>query len=607
MTEQNLNNGIETTKNTLIEEIPRDILIVDDTLENLRLLSTMLTKQGYTVRKATSGQMTLKVVQTLPPDLILLDIMMPDMNGYEVCQKLKDNPETTAIPVIFLSALDDVPDKVTAFGVGAVDYITKPFQVEEVLVRVHNQLALKAAQQKIYHLNLKLEERVKERTRQLIDANEKLRKIAIYDSLTGLVNRSEFMEQLEQSLYRAKIDSSYQFAVLYLDCDRFKVVNDSLGHLVGDELLKQIANQLQSIVREKDVLARLGGDEFAILLSTIANLNQAVEVAERIITTLKQPLFCSNHEIFINVSIGIVLSNNEYEQPEHILRDADTAMYRAKNLGRGKYQVFTSTMYQAAHQLLKIETDLHRAVQQQEFIVYYQPIIELAVGKIAGFEALVRWLHPQHGLIPPNSFLPVAEDTGLIYSIGSLVMQQACSQLARWKQQGFDHLKIYLNLAAQQLNQATLVKDILDILAQNQLHSDSIELEITESSMVQNLQSTKLLIQQLRKCGIQFSIDDFGTGYSSLSQLQTFPVNTLKIDRSFIQNLDQSNENLGLVPVILSIAQVMNLKVVAEGIETLEQLAQLRELGCHFGQGFLFSKPLNAEAATELILKNIQW
>lgn len=567
----------------------------------------MLTEQGYTVRKATNGQMALTAVQALPPDLILLDIMMPDMSGYEVCQKLKANSQTATLPIIFLSALDDVLDKVKAFQIGGVDYITKPFQIEEVLVRVHNQLALKAAQQKIVQLNNELEQRVKERTQQLLTANKRLREMAMYDSLTGLFNRSEFMEQLGQSLYRTQSDSAYQFAVLFLDCDRFKVVNDSLGHLVGDALLKKIANQLQSIVSEKDILARLGGDEFAILLSGISGLNQAIEAAKRIITLVKQPFYCHDYEIFINVSIGIVLSNTDYQQPEHILRDADTAMYRAKDLGRGRYQVFTPMMYHAAHQLLKIETDLHRAIKQKELLVYYQPIIDLDRGKIVGFEALVRWLHPQHGLMSPNSFLPVAEETGLICSIGSLVIEQACYQLAQWQQQGFTHLKIYINLAVQQLSQSTLVEEIDRILAQTQLDSDSIKLEITESSMMQNLQSIKLLLQQLRERGIKLSIDDFGTGYSSLSQLQTFPVHTLKIDRSFIQSLDGTSENLGLVPVILSIAEVMKMDVVAEGIETQQQLAQLRELGCHFGQGFLFSKPLNAEDATKLIAQNPQW
>ncbi|MDJ0743351.1 MAG: EAL domain-containing protein [Xenococcaceae cyanobacterium MO_167.B27] len=589
------------------EPLFRDILIADDSIENLRLLSILLTAQGYTVHQATSGQMTLKAVETLAPDLILLDIMMPDINGYEICKKLKKNPQTYPIPIIFLSGLDNVLDKVKAFDVGGADYIIKPFEIEEVLVRVRNQLVFKAAQQEICQLNAQLETRVKERTQQLIAANKQLEQIAIYDSLTGLANRSKFMEQLEQSLSRAKIDSTYQFAVLFLDCDRFKIVNDSLGHLVGDELLKQVANQLQTIVQETDLLARLGGDEFGIILSAIPALDQAMEIAKQIITTVQEPFYCNSYEIIVSVSIGIVLGSPDYEQPEHILRDADTAMYRAKDLGRGQYQIFTPTMYKTVHDLLKIETDLHRAVKQKEFVVYYQPIVNLGTGKIVGFEALVRWLHPQQGLILPEEFLPVAEETGLICGIGILVIEQACYQLSQWQKQGFKPLKIYINLAAQQLNQANLVEEIDRILTETQLDPASIKLEITESSMIRNLQSTKLLIQELRERGIQLSIDDFGTGYSSLSQLQTFPVNTLKIDRCFLRNLDGQTDNLGLVPVILSIARVMNMDVVAEGIETIEQLSQLRELSCHFGQGFLFSEPLNGEDANQLILQNPQW
>lgn len=584
-----------------------DILIVDDTLENLRVLSSMLTQQGYNVRKATGGKMAIKVVEALPPDLILLDIMMPDTSGYEVCQELKKNPQTAEIPIIFLSALDDVFDKVMAFEVGGVDYISKPFQIQEVLVRVRNQLTLRAAQKKIQQLNARLEDKVRERTNRLIAANDRLRQLALYDTLTGLLNRAAFTEQLGEALYRSKIDSTYQFAVLFLDCDRFKVVNDSLGHSVGDTLLQEIAKPLQKIIRQHDSLARLGGDEFAILLSAIPNLDAAIEVAERLLAIFKQPFSCKGYEIFIHASVGIVLSRPDYEQPEHLLRDADTAMYRAKDLGRRQYQVFTPTMYQAANQLLEIETNLHRAVSQKEFILHYQPIIDLSSGKISGFEALIRWLHPQHGMIPPGSFIPIAEETSLICPIGTWVMGEACRQLHQWQQEGFESVKVFINLAPQQLSQATLIEDIDRILAQTQVHPASLKLEITESSMMQNLPSTKRLLEQLRDRGIQLSIDDFGTGYSSLSQLQSFPINTLKIDRSFINPLDGTPNNLGLIPIIMSIAKVMNIDVVAEGIETIEQLTQLRELGCHFGQGFFFSKPLSASAITDLLARKPQW
>ncbi len=585
----------------------QDILIVDDTIENLRVLSSILTGEGYNVRKAIGGNMALKVVETLPPDLILLDIMMADLNGYEVCQQLKKNLRTADIPIIFLSALDDVFDKVKALEIGGIDYITKPFQMEEVLVRVKNQLALRTAQKEVHQLNTQLEKKVQERTQQLQKANHRLQEIALYDSLTGLANRNLFIEQLQRSLSVIKLDDNYQFAVLFLNCDRFNIINDSLGHLVGNLLLQKISRALQSILGKNTVLARVGGDEFAILLSDISGVEQAKELAQNILDLLKKPFYCNSQEIFINVSIGIVLSRPDYQDPENIIRDADLAMYKAKSLGRGQYQIFTPEMYDLAQQLLILQTDLYRAVQQEEFTVYYQPIIDLKQNKIAGFEALVRWIDPQKGIISPGEFLPLAEETGLICEIGSWVMKEACSQLSQWHEQGFTDLKICINLAAQQLTRSNLVTEIDKILTETQLNTNFLKLEITESSMMQNLQTSQVLLEKLWQRGIKLSIDDFGTGYSSLSQLQNFPVNTLKIDRSFLKNVDGNSENLGLVPVILGIAEVMRMDVVAEGIETSEQLEQLRKLGCHFGQGFFFAKPLDAETATQLIHDNPTW
>ncbi len=584
-----------------------EILIVDDTIENLRVLSSILIEQGYKVRKATGGKMALKVVETLPPDLIMLDIMMADMSGYEVCKQLKENPRTADIPVIFLSALDDIFDKVKGFEIGGVDYISKPFQIEEVLVRVKNHLSLRAAQREIYQLNAQLEQRVEERTQQLQKANRRLQELALYDALTRLANRNLLIEQLKQCLTFSKRDETYQFALLFLDCDRFKIINDSLGHLVGDLLLQKISQALQDVLGKNDLIARVGGDEFAILLPNLSKFEQATELAQRILNLLKKPFYCNNQEIFINVSIGIVLSHLDYKDPQNIIRDADMAMYKAKSLGRGQYQIFTPGMYEIAKKLLVLQTDLYRAVKQQEFVVYYQPIIDLKQNKITGFEALIRWIHPKKGMISPGEFIPIAEETGLICEIGSWVMKEACRQLAQWHQQGFTDLKIYINLAAQQLNKKNLVTEIDEILRETQLNTNSVKLEITESSMMQDLQTTQVLLGELWKRGIKLSIDDFGTGYSSLSQLQNFPVNTLKIDRSFMKNVDKNGKNLGLIPVILSIAEVMTMDVVAEGIETTEQLEQLRKLGCHFGQGFLFAKPLNAEAATQLIHENPRW
>ncbi|MBD2004634.1 EAL domain-containing protein [Funiculus sociatus] len=600
-----------------------DILIVDDTPENLRLLSKMLTKEGYNIRKALNGQMALTAVQSVVPDLILLDIMMPNMDGYQVCKHLKADPKTAEIPVIFLSALSDAFDKVKAFGVGGADYITKPFQLEEVLTRVQNQLTLKAAKIQNQQINAQLEERVKERTHQLELANQELKreisermllqeqllKMALYDALTGLPNRFLFMERLEQALKRAKQHPDYRFAVLFLDCDRFKVVNDSLGHFVGDELLVALARRLEASLNQTDTLARLSGDEFAILLTEIENINSVTLIADEILKALSFPFQLKRQEVFINASIGITLSNLNYEQSEYLLRDADTAMYRAKTLGKGQYQIFDSEMHNAAIQVLQLENDLRRAVNQQEFIVHYQPIIALTTGKIVGFEALVRWNHPQQGLISPNLFIPIAEETGLINPIGNWVLREACYQLQQWHHQKLTDypLTMSVNLSVRQFAQPDLIEQIDKILAETQLNPQSLKLEITESVIMKNSQPVKVILQQLQERQIQLCIDDFGTGYSSLSYLHNFPIDNIKIDRSFISSLNGNSDNLGLISAIMNIAQALKMSVTAEGIETAQQLEQLRVLNCDFGQGYLFSKPLDGKNATNLIESATHW
>lgn len=586
-----------------------DILIVDDTLDNLHLLSRMLTRQGYNVRKALNGSMALTAAQTVVPDLILLDIMMPEMDGYEVCQRLKADPNTAEIPIIFLSALDDVLDKVKGFQVGGVDYITKPFQFEEVLARVQNQLALRAAEQQIRLLNTVLEQRVRERTQQLEEANAKLLEMALHDALTGLPNRALLMTDLNRAIQKAKADPNYQFAVLFLDCDRFKVVNDSLGHLVGDELLVKIAQRLNQSLELPSTLARLGGDEFAILLLEMSHSHQAVQLADRILESFSKPFHLQRHEVFINASIGVVMGHSQYDEPEYLLRDADTAMYRAKALGKGQYHIFDPALHAAALERLQLETDLRRGIEQQELIVHYQPIIDLKIGQIAGFEALVRWCHPQRGLVSPGVFIPIAEETGLITPIGNWVLSEACSQLQTWRKQGYvdPSLFVSVNLSVKQFAQPNLLDQIDQALDYSQLNPELLKLEITESAIMDNHKHVATILEDLRKRKIQISIDDFGTGYSSLSYLHSFPVDSLKVDKSFVQRLNSSSENIGLIPVIVSLAKTMNMAVIAEGIETLEQLTQLRELNCGFGQGYLFSKPLPAEQLVDLISSTPQW
>jgi diguanylate cyclase (GGDEF)-like protein len=588
--------------------IKADILIVDDTLMNLRLLSTMLSEQGFEVRQAINGKMALTAVQTCPPSLILLDIMMPDIDGYQVCSFLKNDPKTAEIPIIFLSALDDVLDKVKAFKAGGVDFITKPFEFEEILARVKNQLALKEAKLKLSTLNAQLEKRVEHRKKQLEIANAKLLEMALHDPLTGLPNRRFLMEQLEQSLKRAKQDSQAQFAVLFLDCDRFKVVNDSLGHLVGDELLIALSRRLETLLNPDDILARLAGDEFIILLQSIHHSQQVTQIAKSILEALSHPFQLEEHEVFINTSIGIALGHPNYEHPEHLLRDADNAVYKAKALGRGRYHIFDSTLHVAAINILELETELHKAIKEQELVVYYQPIVVLNTGKIVGFEALVRWQHPTRGLISPHSFIPIAEEIGLIIPLGKWVLHQSCQQLQTWKTQNLvdDSFFISVNLSARQLTQLDLNEQVDQILHDTQINPQCLKLEITESSLMENPQIAIEILQQFKKRGIQLGIDDFGTGYSSLSYLHYFPLDTLKIDQSFVKQIDETSKKLGLVPIIINIAQILEMNVIAEGIETQTQLKKLLSLNCKLGQGYLFSCPVNAEEAINLVSSN-QW
>ncbi|MGB7057135.1 MAG: diguanylate cyclase, partial [Geitlerinemataceae cyanobacterium] len=441
---------------------------MDDSPENLHLLTKILIKQGYKVRQAKNGMMALQSAQLLPPDVILLDIMMPGMDGYEVCQHLKANPKTAEIPVIFLSSLNGVFDKVKAFQMGGVDYISKPFQFEEVIARVQNQLVLVSAQRQVYQLNAELEARVQRRTAQLEQTNQKLQReiaehertqevlihMAFHDALTKLPNRALFLEKLYGDLNRTQANPSYHFAVLLLDCDRFKVVNNSLGYSMGDELLKVIGQRLESALDEGNTLARLGGDEFAILLEDIASLERAKAVAEHLLAQFSKPFQIHQHEVYLNASLGIVLGASDYEQPEDLLRDADTALYRAKALGKGQYHIFDPEMHQFAVWRLQLETDLRRSLNEQGFMVYYQPIVGLSAGRLAGFEALVRWQHPTRGLVSPTEFIPVAEETGSILALGIWVLEEACDRLRMWQEQGpIPDLTMSINLAVQQLLQ----------------------------------------------------------------------------------------------------------------------------------------------------------
>ncbi len=444
---------------------------------------------------------------------------------------------------------------------------------------------------------------------QLQESKDHFRHAAFHDALTNLPNRALLTENLKFVIERAKNHEDYQFAVLFLDLDRFKNVNDSLGHSIGDQLLIAMARRLESCIRDVDMVARLGGDEFAILLDGIANGADATNMARRIQEKLASPFNLSGHEVFTTTSIGIALSSTGYDHPENMLRDADTAMYRAKAQGKACYEVFDKGMHTHAVYVLQMENDLRRALDREEFCVYYQPIVALDSGQLAGFEALIRWQHPERGFINPSDFIPLAEDTGLIIPIGQWILRRACEQLAKWQWQSAAnrHLFMSVNLSSKQISQPDLVDVIRETLEETNVDPKYIKLEITESAVMDNAETAVRLLKRLKALGVSLSIDDFGTGYSSLGYLHRFPVNTLKIDRSFVGRIGEKTENAEIVRTIVSLAENMGMEVVAEGVETLNQLSHLRGLKCQYGQGYLFSRPVDADSVTAWISKKPHW
>jgi diguanylate cyclase (GGDEF)-like protein/PAS domain S-box-containing protein len=439
-------------------------------------------------------------------------------------------------------------------------------------------------------------------------AEQQLLHEAYHDALTGLPNRAWFVEQLEKSLESVRQGNEELFGVLFLDLDRFKVINDSIGHMYGDQLLVGVAERLRKCLRPGDKVARLGGDEFTILLSGIREVGEVIDVANRIQKEVAQPFKLSGYEMFTTVSIGITLSTAGYDVPEELLRDADTAMYQAKSSGKAQYVIFDKGMHARAMNLLQLESDLRRAIDRREFAIHYQPIVSLKTGKLSGFEALVRWYHPDRGLIPPDKFVSVAEDTGLIVPIGKWVLAEACHQLKLWEQQYTSSLPLLMsvNLSSRQFAHSEILDQIIQTLQVTGIDPRKLKLEITESVVMENVEVASKTLERLRSLGIELSIDDFGTGYSSLSYLHRLPIDTLKIDRSFVSRIHENNENKEIVRTIIMLAQNLGMGVIAEGVETKEQFESLIELKCEHGQGYFFAKPLDAESAGMLIRKTME-
>jgi diguanylate cyclase (GGDEF)-like protein/PAS domain S-box-containing protein len=433
-----------------------------------------------------------------------------------------------------------------------------------------------------------------------VTIENQLRHDARHDALTGLPNRSCLMERLQAACQRAQADPTVQIAVLFLDLDQFKLINDSMGHLIGDQLLIAIAQHLSTLIRDTDLASRLGGDEFVILLEDITGETEAIQVAERVLAALRSPQTLSGREIFISTSIGIAISDKTYTEAEDLIRNADIALYRAKSGGRSRYALFDPAMHLQVINRLQLENDLRKALDHDQLVLYYQPIIALNSGEILGFEALIRWQHPTRGIIPPDTFIPIAEETGLIIPIGAWVLHAACAQLALWHHRR-PSLKISVNLSPKQLQESILMQQITQVLAQTGIQGQHLTLEITESMVAQNIDATCELLTRIRSLGVQISIDDFGTGYSSLSYLYQLPIDFLKIDRAFVQHVRIGTKNQSIAESIVALSNVLELHAIAEGIETQEQLTWLQHLNCEMGQGYLFSQPIPVHQATALL------
>jgi diguanylate cyclase (GGDEF)-like protein len=599
------------------------VLVVDDEPAVRHMLRAALEGAGFAVAEATHGAECLAHCAALQPDAIVLDTMMPVLDGFETCARLRELPGGNDLPVLMITSLKDAEAIERAFASGVTDIIAKPLHPTVLAQRLryavrarHVDVLLREAEANLQHAKLELEARVAE----LHTANEHLRAElasqrhaqaqlaheALHDALTGLPNRTLFIDRLSHALGRVRRHSEYTFAVLFLDLDRFKTINDSLGHMAGDKLLVETARRLQACVRPNDTVSRIGGDEFAILLDDIGDVRGVTKVATRIHTALNQPCVIESHEVVSNTSIGIALNEAGYTHPDEMLRDADIAMYRAKSRGMAGYEIFRPEMHNRAIEDLRLEMELRRAIEQCEFVIHYQPIITAVTGQIVRVEALLRWQHPERGLIGPSEFMHAADEAGLMVLMGEWVLRTACAQVRAWQEDGIFGLRLSVNLSTSQFKHKELSKMVARVLAETRLPGPCLDLELTESSLMGDADVTAATLQELDALGVQLSLDNFGTGYSSLNSLKRFPLRTVKIDRSFIGQLTTSPTDAGIARAIIAMAHPLNLNVVAEGVETEAQLDFLRPYSCDSVQGFFLSPPLSVEAMTVRLREGLQ-
>ena len=685
----------------------RTILIVDDVPANLAVAVDYLEANHFQVMVAQDGVEGIERAQLVHPDLILLDVMMPGIDGFETCRRLKSNQVTHDIPVIFMTALADTRDKIAGFAAGAVDYISKPFQIEELLVRIHTHLALRSAQQQLetqnrqlrvagvryqrlfetakdgillldsesgrvtdvnasvvrmlgygrdHFLNRKLWDvlpfteipacrtglaalqtspaiafdhwSLETQDKSLVDvefvgstyqvegsrivqcnlrditsrkhAEARIHHMAMHDALTGLPNRVLLQDRLTQCIALARRNRE-SIAVLMLDLDRFKHVNDSLGHHFGDRLLEEVSARIKACLRESDIVARLGGDEFVIALPSVSCDHDIEEVVHKLLLSLLNPFQIEDHEIQISGSIGIARYPADGDSPGDLLRAADVAMYAAKSKGRSTHCFFTRELDVATQRRITLTGDLLNAGAHGEFVIHYQPQVSTDGGAIMGVEALLRWNHPVHGTISPVEFVPLLEETGLIVDVGTWVLRTACLQNAAWQKDGLPPIRVSVNVSAHQFYRGNLVACVKDALRESQMDPKWLDLELTETLTLDDSETTLNIMRELKSLGIALSLDDFGTGWSSLSCLRRFPLDRIKIDRSFMRDILSEPAAKAVVSSILDLAHNLGFSCIAEGVETEKQLEYLETKKCPEIQGYLYSPALPAQACGELM------
>ncbi|MCW8860106.1 MAG: EAL domain-containing protein [Deltaproteobacteria bacterium] len=573
---------------------PPLILVVDDDLSARLLMRASLEKVGFRTAEAEDGLIAVAEFEHLKPDAILLDVIMPKLDGYDTCRAIRKLNGGENTPILMVTGLDDIEAIHRAFDSGATDFITKPINWAVLNYRVKYML------------------RASEAFHEVIDKQQQIQELAFFDHLTGLANRTLFKDTLEVALAESAKEDS-QLAVLFMDLDRFKTVNDTLGHHIGDYLLKNVADRVSSCIRESDsfsrlnkrnakhYVSRLGGDEFTVMLPRLKDPEDAGRVARRINERLAEPFKLADTEVFISVSIGISIFPLDGTETEELMKHADLAMYDAKEKGKNNFQYYKKSLNIKARERLDFENDVRKAVSNEEFELYYQPQIDLASGKIIGAEALTRWQQETRGMVSPGEFIPAIEELGLIIPFTDWVIRQSGQQQLTWQEAKLPPLRIAINISSKHFVQQKVPEKIAKALQTFNLSPNFFELELTESVLAEQNTETLETLRQIKELGMTIAVDDFGTGYSSMVYLKTFPIDIVKIDRFFIKDILTSPQDAAIVKAIIAMAQSMEMKVIAEGIEEEDQFHLLQEMGCDFGQGFLFSAAVSANDFSRMI------